>query len=77
MKALRRLYTAQANNEVMIYATNLKEFVDKLQKLEPDAKDYFHYRREFMKSNLLYFIGAQGDKYTLQDVMDLFGDEQA
>ncbi|OYU78943.1 MAG: hypothetical protein CFE23_16360 [Flavobacterium sp. BFFFF1] len=68
MKALSKLYTANVNNEVVLFSTNLKEFAEALIALEPNADTYFTYRRKFEKTSLLPFTGKSGKKYLLQEV---------
>jgi hypothetical protein len=68
MKALSKLYTANLNNEVVLFSTNLKEFAEALIVLEPNADTYFTYRRKFEKTATLPFTGQSGKEYLLQEV---------
>lgn len=68
MKALSKLYTANHNNEVVLFSTNLKEFAESLIDIEPNADTYFTYRRKFVRERLLGFIGVSGKEYMLQEV---------
>lgn len=68
MKALSKLYTANVDNMVVLFSTNLKEFAEALLLLEPNAKTYFTYRREFEKRTEIEFIGDSGKEYLLQEV---------
>ena len=68
MKALSKLYTANLNNEVVLFSTNLKEFAEALILIEPNADTYFTYRRKFEKTTLLHFVGTSGKEYQLQEV---------
>lgn len=68
MKALSKLYTANLNNEVVLFSTNLKEFAEALIEIEHNADTYFTYRRKFEKETALKFIGASGNEYVLQEV---------
>lgn len=68
MKALSKLYTANVDNRVVIFATNLKEFAEALVEIEPNADTYFTYRRKFEKTPVLEFKGASGKEYILQEV---------
>ena len=72
MKALRKLYTANLNNEVAVFATNLSDFVEALRKHEPDApvRNYQYYYREFLKSSLIPLAISEGKVYTLQEVFN-------
>lgn len=68
MKALSKLYTANIDNVVVLFSTNLKEFAEALILIEPNADTYFTYRRKFEKNAMLDFVGQSGKKYLLQEV---------
>lgn len=70
MKALRKLYTANLDNEVVLFATNLKDFIEAFDKLEPSAnvRNYAYYRREFMKTSIIPFTVKNSKIYNLQEV---------
>ena len=68
MKALSKLYTANADNKVVLFSTNLKEFAEALISIEPNADTYFTYRRKFEKTTLIQFVGVGGKEYQLQEV---------
>ena len=68
MKALTKLYTANLDNEVVLFSTNLKEFAEALIVIEPNADTYFTYRRKFEKTPLIQFVGVSGKEYLLQEV---------
>ena len=68
IKALSKLYTANIDNMVVLFSTNLKEFAEALILLEPNADTYFTYRRKFEKSSEIHFIGDSGKEYLLQEV---------
>ena len=68
MKALSKLYTANVDNKVVAFATNLKEFSDVLVALEPNAEPYHTLRRKFDKHCLIIFVGESGKEYILQEV---------
>lgn len=68
MKALSKLYTANVDNMVVLFSTNLKEFAEALILLEPNADTYFTYRRKFEKTTEITFVGKSGKEYLLQEV---------
>ena len=68
MKALSKLYTANVDNMVVLFSTNLKEFAEALILIEPNADTYFTYRRKFEKATEITFIGKSGKEYLLQEV---------
>lgn len=69
-EVLRKLYTANLDNEVVVYATNLKDFVAALQLLEPSGRvgNYAYYKREFLKTSLIPLIIDDTKVYCLQEV---------
>lgn len=71
IRDLRKLYTANFKNEVVMFATNLKKFVEELAKLEPNTKSKSYYDGEFKKNDVLDFVGASGKKYKLQEVINV------
>ena len=70
IRDLKKLYTANHDNEVVIFATNLKSFVDALANIEPNARNYAYYDREFKKISVLDFVGDSGKSYKLQKVFE-------
>lgn len=68
MKALSKLYTANLDNHVVLFSTNLKEFAEALILIEPNADTYFTYRRKFEKAAIIQFAGQSGKEYLLQEV---------
>ena len=70
IRDLKKLYTANVDNEVVIFATNLKSFVEMLTKIEPNARNYAYYDREFKKFSALDFVGASEKVYKLQKVFE-------
>lgn len=70
IRDLKKLYTANHDNEVVIFATNLKSFVEMLAKIEPNARNYAYYDREFKKKAILDFVGDSEKTYKLQKVFE-------
>lgn len=68
IQALSKLYTANLDNRVVLFSTNLKDFAEALAKLEPNAKPYHTLRRQFEAKTELEFVGASGKEYRLQEV---------
>jgi len=68
IQALSKLYTANLENRVVLFSTNLKDFADALAKIEPNATPYHTLRRNFEKSIEIEFKGASGKVYLLQEV---------
>lgn len=66
--AISKLYTANLNNRVVLFSTNLKEFAEALAMLEPNAEPYHTLRRKFEKTSEIQFIGASSKTYLLQEV---------
>lgn len=70
IRDLKKLYTANQNNEVVVFATNLKSFVELLNNIEPNARNYAYYDREFKKVPVMDFVGESGKEYKLQEVFN-------
>lgn len=60
-RSIGAFYVAIFNNEVVIFDTNLKNFVEQLSKIEPEAKNYDWFFRRFKKFGP-YFNYSIGDK---------------
>lgn len=69
IRDLKHLYTAVSDNEVVAFNTNLKYFVESLSNIEPEARNYQYYYREFQKGSKLLFENSVGRKYVLQKVL--------
>jgi len=73
IRDLKKLYTLNRNNEVVVFATNLKDFVSSIEKLEPNNKNvrnYAYYNREFKKRSIIELSGELGEQYKLQEVFN-------
>jgi hypothetical protein len=68
IQAISKLYTANLDNRVVLFSTNLKDFAEALARLEPNAEPYHTMRRNFEKRNELEFVGASKKVYLLQEV---------
>ena len=71
IQAISKLYTANLDNRVVLFSTNLKDFAEALALLEPKAEPYHTLRRKFEKENDLNFIGASKKEYLLQEVYNV------
>ena len=69
LRDLRSLYVAIADGKVVVFDTNLKDFIVKFQGIEPDARNYDYHYREFKKSDLVKWVNGKGLEYTLQKVL--------
>jgi hypothetical protein len=68
IQAISKLYTANLDNRVVLFSTNLKDFADALAQIEPNAEPYHTLRRKFEKSTEIEFQGKSGKGYRLQEV---------
>lgn len=68
IQAISKLYTANFENRVVLFSTNLKDFAEALAMLEPNAEPYHTLRRKFEKSTEINFVGTIGKTYLLQEV---------
>jgi len=71
IQAISKLYTANLENRVVLFSTNLKDFAEALALIEPNAEPYHTMRRNFEKSNELKFVGKSGKEYLLQEVYNV------
>lgn len=69
IRDLKSLYTVIVDNKVVLFETNLKLFIERLNKIEPESRNYDYYYREFKKLNALEFTNNQGVKYHLQKLL--------
>lgn len=69
IRDLKSLYTLITDNRVVIFDTNLKSFVEKLNDFESDTRNYDYYYRELKKTQLIEFQNNSGRKYYLQKLL--------
>lgn len=70
IQAISKLYTANLDNRVVLFSTNLKDFAEALALLEPTAKPYHTLRRKF--ETVKEFNFKANDKvYLLQEVYNV------
>lgn len=71
IQAISKLYTANLENRVVLFSTNLKDFAEVLALLEPNAEPYHTLRRKFEKQSEIQFIGVSKKEYLLQEVYNI------
>lgn len=71
IQALSKLYTANLDNRVVLFSTNLKDFAAALARIEPNATPYHTLRRNFEKTSEIEFTGVSGKVYLLQEVYNV------
>lgn len=69
IRDLKSLYTATIDNRVVLFDTNLKSFVESLNELEQETRNYDYYYREFKKNQLIVFQNNKGLVYHLQKLL--------
>lgn len=67
MKALKKLYVAIKDNEVVAFGTNLQDFVKVLNDMNISNRNYQFFYREFNKSRFT-MTDDDGSIYYLQKV---------
>ncbi|MCF6133439.1 hypothetical protein [Flavobacterium wongokense] len=67
IQAISKLYTANLENRVVLFSTNLKDFAEALASIEPTADPYHTLRRKFEKQSEIQFTVGQKE-YLLQEV---------
>jgi len=68
MKALRKLFVAVRENEVIAYGTNVKEFVGQLNDIGVSDRNYAYFNRKFNKADSMTVIDAKNRECRLQKV---------
>lgn len=68
-KGLKKAFVAIKNNEAVVFDTNLKEFVLKLNRIEPETRNYMYYYREFEKRKMIEYVNQSGEVYNLQQIL--------
>ena len=71
IQAISKLYTANLENRVVLFSTNLKDFAEALARIEPNAEPYHTLRRRFEKQSEIDFTGKTGKAYMLQEVYNV------
>ena len=71
IQAISKLYTANLDNRVVLFSTNLKDFAEALALLEPNSEPYHTLRRKFEKTSEIQFVGASKKEYLLQEVYNV------
>jgi hypothetical protein len=69
MKDFPNLYVAQTDNKVIVYGSNLKDFVISLNSVVQNLKPYMFYYRHFKKIDYIEHVAADGRKFYLQKVL--------
>ncbi len=68
-KELKKAFCAIKDNRVVVFDTNLKEFVDKLNTVEPESRNYMFYYRFFADNKVLEFTNSKAELYVLQQIV--------
>jgi hypothetical protein len=69
MKDLKNLYVAQQGNKVVVFGTNLKDFIISLNSIVPNLKPYMFYYRAFKKVDYMEHKHTNGSMIYLQKVL--------
>lgn len=69
IRDLKSLYVLINANKVIVFDTNLKSFVEKLNEFESDSRNYDYYYRQFKKLNTIEFTNSKGVEYHLQKLL--------
>lgn len=69
IKNIDNLYVAQTDNKVLVYSSNLKDFVISLNSIAKNLKPYMFYYRLFKKIDYMEHVAADGRKFYLQKVL--------
>ena len=66
---LDNLYVAQEGNKVIVFGTNLKDFIISLSSVVPNLKPYMFYYRAFKKTEYMEHLHTNGKTIYLQKVL--------
>jgi len=69
MKDLKNLYVAQQGNKVIVFGTNLKDFVLSLSSIVPNLKPYMFYYRAFKKIDYIEHKRLDGSIIYIQKIL--------
>ncbi|MGH1387514.1 hypothetical protein [Kordia sp.] len=69
IRDLKSLYVAIVDNEVVVFETNLKLFIEELGKIESEIRNYDYYYRQFKKSSKQSLVNSNSKKYYLQKIL--------
>ena len=69
IRDLKKLYVLIKDNQVVMFATNLKSFVGELEKEIPACRNYDYFYREFKKKRMLQLKGENSEILFAQKVM--------
>ncbi|WP_143374045.1 hypothetical protein [Flavobacterium zepuense] len=69
MKDLQNLYVAQHGNKVVVFGTNLKDFILSLNSIVPNLKPYMFYYRAFKKLDYIEHKRLDGSIIYIQKVL--------
>lgn len=65
-KDVKYLYIVIKGNKVVCFDTNLKNFVEKLLVIEPEARNYDYFYRKFKKEDSFEYFLESGKVYNFQ-----------
>jgi hypothetical protein len=70
IRDLKKLYVAVLDNKVILFDTNLKNFIASMKQIEPSVKSYSYYSKKFKNENT---VGINDNKnvktYWLQQLV--------
>ncbi len=67
---MNHLFTANLNNEVVAFASNLEDFVIVIHELLPTSQQYalHDFVQKFEDNSIILFSGSADEEYNLQEV---------
>lgn len=69
IRDLKSLYVAIVDNKAILFETNLKLFIEQLEKVESETRNYDYYYRRFKKSKEQTLVNSDGKTYHLQKLL--------
>jgi hypothetical protein len=68
-KDLKMFYVGNLNNRTVIFDSNLRKFIEKLNNIEPASRNYQYYCRQFGKSSEVVYLSPEDKVYVLQRIV--------
>jgi len=69
IRDLKSLYAAVLDNKVVIFDTNLKSFVQKLNDFDSNSRNYDYYYRQFKNTKFIEYQNNSDKKVYLQKLL--------
>tara|TARA_B100001059_G_C17790381_1_gene559767 strand:- start:910 stop:1140 length:231 start_codon:yes stop_codon:yes gene_type:complete len=69
-KRFSKFYVAILDNRVVVFNTNLANFIVELRGIEPGINSLSYYDKRFRKEEIMYYTSRLGKTYTIQKLIN-------